>query len=109
MSVEAIDRWAVPLLSLLGGLGLAYGSIYLDSLRLPPSAQRVQNETTAGGRSVEIAVVLIALGWLMHHVASRFGGWLALLGYGSLAAGIAVLALYVRRGSSLRRDPRAGT
>jgi hypothetical protein len=102
LSVETIDRWAVPLLSLLGGLGLAYGSIYLDSLRqLPPSATSERKGSSSRGRLVETGLILIALGWWAHEAARRFGGTLALLGYGSLAAGIVALALYV-----LRNAPR---
>ena len=109
LSPEAIDRWAIPLLSLLGGLGLAYGSIYLDSLRRSRQAQPAREESMPRGRLVEIALVLIALGWMAHHAARRFGGWLALVGYGSMAAGIAVLALYVRRGAAPEGSGPAGT
>jgi hypothetical protein len=93
----------VPLLSLLGGLGLATLSIYLDSLRQPGPAHPARDGSKeSGGRLVEIALILIALGWLAHQAGGRFGGALTLLGYGSLAAGIAVLALYVLRNAPAR-------
>jgi hypothetical protein len=111
LSTETIDRWAVPLLSLLGGLGLAFGSIYLDSLRRRPStATPEKDDSRSRGRLVETALILIALGWSAHQAAPRFGGALALLGYGSLAAGIAALALYVLRNAPPSGNgPAAGT
>jgi hypothetical protein len=99
----------VPLLSLLGGLGLAYVSIYLDSLRRQSAGAPERGESSSGGRLVEIGLILIALGWSAHHAARRFGGTLALLGYGSLAAGIAALALYLLRNSPPRGSGPAGT
>jgi len=105
VDVTTTDRWAVPLLSLLGGLGLAGWSIYWDYRRRLPgapvepssSASLASGGATSGGRFLEAALALMACAWLARHAADRYGAWLALIGYGSFVVGVALLAVHVGR------------
>lgn len=50
--------------------------------------------------------MLLTLAWLLRYFSTMWGAWLAVAGYGSFVAGIALLALHVaRRLSALQREP----
>lgn len=104
----------MPLLSILGVLGLAIWSIYWDLRRRLPrhppprsSAFPAKSGKAVPGRwYLEGAVVALAAAWLMRYLSVRWGAWLGLAGYGAFVAGITLLAMHVaRRLSDLQRDP----
>ena len=117
MENSSLDRWAVPLLSVLGTLGLAGWCIYWDlRRRLAPrraaDAPPLLPETeTSASKSwiLDAAIGSLAAAWLMRYLSDRWGGWLALAGYGAFIAGIVLLAVHVgRRLSEQSRGPGAG-
>ena len=99
------DRWAVPVLAILGGLGLSVWSVYWDyRRRLPPEGSGVPAPETAprqntfwGSQRLEMALMMLTLAWLLRYASDRWGGWLAIAGYGAFVAGIALLAVHVGR------------
>ena len=103
LQVTDVDRWAVPLLAILGALGLAAWSIYWDLRRRLPLRNRPNQSahSTSGGTAVrghrllEGAIVLLTLAWLLRYFSTRWGAWLAVAGYGTFVAGIALLTLHV--------------
>jgi len=114
LQVADIDRWVVPLLAILGALGLAAGSIYWDLRRRIPQRNRSSHSALSatsgmalhGHRLLEGAIVLLISAWLLRYLSSRWGAWLAVAGYGTFVAGIGLLTLHVaRRLSALQREP----
>jgi hypothetical protein len=114
LQVTDVDRWAVPLLAILGALGLAAWSIYWDLRRRIPLRNR-PNQPALSARSgtavrehrlLEGAIVLLTLAWLLRYFSTRWGAWLAVAGYGTFVAAIGLLTLHVaRRLSALQREP----
>ena len=106
------DRWAVPLLAILGGLGLAGWSIYWDYQRRLPGSRIPLPEFTpvpderpgSHDRLLEAALSLLAASWLMRFAADRLGEWMAMAGYAAFVAGVALLATHV--GRRLSSGPR---
>ena len=105
LHIADIDRWAVPLLSILGALGLAAWSIYWDlSRRLPrrptldpPVLSAASRKAARGSWYLEGAMVGLAAAWLMRYLSDRWGAWLGLAGHGAFVAGISLLALHIAK------------
>jgi hypothetical protein len=94
-----LDRRAVPLLSVLGPLGLAAWCIYWDLRRRidpQPAQPRPQTRATRSW-TLQVAAGSLAAGWLLRYLSDRWGVWLTLSGYGAFVAGIVLLAVHVGR------------